>query len=88
MQNKQRYITEDGTRYLADITVFPCNCEVCSKYTPDELRQLESNEKINQLAIHNLYAIKLEVDKVKQAIHEGRLWEYVMKKAQSPSKII
>ena len=82
-----RYITGDGTRHLADITVFPCNCEVCSKYTPDELRQLETAEKINQLAIHNLYAIKLEVDKVKQAIYEGRLWEYVMKKARAHPRL-
>ena len=84
---KLRYITDDGTRYLKDITVFPCNCEICSKYTPDEFRQLDETEKINQLAIHNLYAIKLEVDKVKQAIHEGRLWEYVIKKARAHPKL-
>jgi len=84
---KLRYITDDGTRYLKDITVFPCNCEICSKYTPDEFRQLGETEKINQLAIHNLYAIKLEVDKVKQAIHEGRLWEYVIKKARAHPKL-
>jgi len=82
-----RYITDDGTRYLSDITIFPCNCEICSKYTPNEFRQLEETEKINQLAIHNLYAIKLEVDKVKQAIHEGRLWEYVIKKARAHPKL-
>lgn len=84
---QNRYITEDGTRNLSEIVVFPCNCEVCSKFTPDELRQLESSEKINQLAIHNLYAIKLEVDKVKQAIYEGRLWEYVIKKARAHPKL-
>ena len=84
---KLRYITDDGTRYLKDITVFPCNCEICSKYAPDEFRQLDETEKINQLAIHNLYAIKLEVDKVKQAIHEGRLWEYVIKKARAHPKL-
>ena len=84
---KHRYITDDGTRYLKDITVFPCNCEICSKYTPDEFRSLEATEKINQLAIHNLHAIKLEVDKVKQAIHEGRLWEYVIKKARAHPKL-
>ena len=82
-----RYMTDDGTRYLSDITVFPCNCEICSKYTPDELRQLEITNKINELAIHNLHAIKLEVDKVKQAIHEGRLWEYVIKKARAHPKL-
>lgn len=84
---KHRYITDDGTRYLKDIAVFPCNCEICSKYTPDEFRSLEATEKINQLAIHNLHAIKLEVDKVKQAIHEGRLWEYVIKKARAHPKL-
>jgi len=82
-----RYITDDGTRYLADIAVFPCNCEICTKYTPEEFRQLAETEKINQLAIHNLYSIKLEVDKVKQAIHEGRLWEYVIKKARAHPKL-
>lgn len=82
-----RYITEDGTRHLKDIVVFPCNCEVCSKYTPDELRKLENNEKINEIALHNLHAIKLEVDKVRQAIYEGRLWEYVLKKARAHPKL-
>jgi 7-cyano-7-deazaguanine tRNA-ribosyltransferase len=84
---QQRYITDDGTRYLKDIRIFPCNCEICSKYTPDELRQLEETDKINELAIHNLHAIKLEVDKVKQAIYEGRLWEYVIKKARAHPKL-
>ena len=84
---QSRYIAEDGTRNLSEIVVFPCHCKVCSEFTPDELRQLESSEKINQLAIHNLYAIKLEVDKVKQAIHEGRLWEYVVKKARAHPKL-
>ena len=83
----QRYITDDGTRYLSDIAVFPCNCMICSRYTPDELRLLETTERINQLAIHNLCAIKCEVDKVRQAIHEGRLWEYVMKKARAHPKL-
>ena len=84
---QNRYITDDGTRNLEEIDVFPCNCEVCTKYSPDELRNQESSEKINQLAIHNLFAIKLEVDKVKQAIHEGRLWEYVLKKARAHPKL-
>ena len=84
---QDRYITDDGTRYLSDIAVFPCNCEICSKYTPDELRQLKDQEKINEIAVHNLHAIKLEVDKVKQAIYEGRLWEYVLKKARAHPKL-
>ncbi len=84
---QERYITEDGTRYLKDIIVFPCNCEICTKYTPNELKQLEQKEKINEIALHNLHAIKMEVDKVKQSIHEGRLWEYVLKKARAHPKL-
>ena len=84
---QQRYITEDGTRYLKDIKIFPCNCEICTIFTPTELQELEVTDRINQLAIHNLHSIKLEVDKVKQAIHEGRLWEYVMKKARAHPKL-
>ena len=82
-----RYITDDGTRYLSDISIFPCNCEICSKYTPDEMRQLKGQEKINEIALHNLHSIKLEVDRVKQAIYEGRLWEYVMKKARAHPRL-
>ena len=84
---QSRYITDDGTRYLSDIKVFPCNCEICLKYSPEELRQLDEVKRTNELAIHNLYAIKLEVDKVKQAIYEGRLWEYVIKKARAHPKL-
>jgi 7-cyano-7-deazaguanine tRNA-ribosyltransferase len=84
---QERYITDDGTRNLSDISIFPCNCEVCTKYTPDELRQLEIHDKINEIALHNLHSIKTEVDKVKQAIHEGRLWEYVLKKARAHPKL-
>ena len=84
---QQRYITDDGTRYLKDIAVFPCNCEICSRYTPDQLRELETVARINALAVHNLYTIKLEVDKTRQAIYEGRLWEYVIKKARAHPKL-
>ena len=84
---QERYITEDGTRHISDISVFPCNCEVCSKYTPKELMQLNGTEKVNEVALHNLHAIKLEVDKVKQSIYEGRLWEYVLKKTRAHPKL-
>ena len=82
-----RYITEDRTMHLSKIPSFSCLCEVCSKYNPKELFSLNKDEKINKIALHNLYAIKSEVDRVKEAIHEGRLWEYVIKKARSHPKL-
>jgi len=82
-----RYIAEDRTKHLSKIPRFSCLCEVCSKYNPKELLLLNKDEKTNKIALHNLYAIKSEVDRVKEAIHEGRLWEYVIKKARAHPKL-
>jgi 7-cyano-7-deazaguanine tRNA-ribosyltransferase len=48
---------------------------------------MDEKEKKNMLALHNLISIKSEVERVKDAIFEGRLWEYVMKKARSHPKL-
>lgn len=82
-----RYIMEDRTAKLDEISYFSCSCEVCTQYTPKEIQALGSEEKINRIALHNLFAIKSEVDRVKEAIHEGRLWEYVLKKIRSHPKL-
>ncbi|MCK5904689.1 MAG: tRNA guanosine(15) transglycosylase TgtA, partial [Gammaproteobacteria bacterium] len=73
-----RYMEEDKTSRLADIRCFSCTCEVCTKFSPKEILSLESEEKVSKIALHNLFAIKAEVDRVKESIHQGRLWEYVM----------
>jgi len=83
----ERYITEDGTTHLNEISYFSCPCEVCTKFKPKEILSLSKDDKINNLALHNLYSIKAEVDRVKQAIHEGRLWEYALKKARAHPKL-
>lgn len=83
----QRYIAEDGTRRLDELEYLPCCCPVCTRYTPRELLGEEAAKRTRELALHNLYAIKLEVDKTKQAIHEGRLWEYVLKKSRAHTRL-
>ena len=82
-----RYILPYSTRRLNDLTYLPCSCEICAKYNVKELLELEDERRIHELAIHNLHAIKSEVDAVKQAIMEGRLWEYVMQKAMSHPRL-
>lgn len=82
-----RYITEDGTSHLGEMAYFSCTCEVCTRFKPGELLALPRDDKINKVALHNLYSIKAEVDRVKQAIHEGRLWEYAIKKARAHPKL-
>ena len=82
-----RVITEDGTRRLEELEYFPFDCEVSSRYKPKELLCMKKEERIDQIALFNLYSIKAEVDRVKQAIREGRLWEYTMKKARAHPKL-
>jgi 7-cyano-7-deazaguanine tRNA-ribosyltransferase len=82
-----RYIMEDGTSHLDELSYFPCTCEVCKSFKPKEIASLSKDDRINKVALHNLYAIKAEVDRVKEAIHEGRLWEYVIRKARSHPKL-
>jgi 7-cyano-7-deazaguanine tRNA-ribosyltransferase len=82
-----RVITEDGTRRLEELEYFPFDCEVSSRYKPKELLGMKKEERIDQIALFNLYSIKAEVDRVKQAIREGRLWEYTMKKARAHPKL-
>ena len=82
-----RVITEDGTRHLDELEYFPFECEVSQKFTPKELRQLKKDERTDLIALMNLYVIKSEINKVKQSIREGRLWEYVIKKARAHPKL-
>ncbi|HWY35427.1 MAG TPA: tRNA guanosine(15) transglycosylase TgtA, partial [Nitrosopumilaceae archaeon] len=39
-----RYIMEDSTMRLEDMSYFSCNCEVCSRHTPREIQSLENIE--------------------------------------------
>jgi len=78
-----RYITEHGTYRVNEMEYFPCECEVCSKYTPKELLQLDKRERTRLLAIHNLHVINREIKRVKEAIKEGRLWELIEERART-----
>ena len=70
-----RYMTDTGVYRLKELDYFPCNCPVCSKFTPEDLRELPKSERTRLLAIHNLHAIRRSIERAKQAIREGRLWE-------------
>jgi len=72
-----RYMTEYGVERLERLEYFPCECPVCSRYTPQQLREMPKQERTRLLALHNLYVIRKAIDRVRQAIREGRLWELV-----------
>jgi len=78
-----RYLTVYGTKKLEEMNYFPCNCPVCTKYTPQELREMDKAEREVILAQHNLYVSFQEIKTIKQAIKENSLFELVEKRVRS-----
>jgi 7-cyano-7-deazaguanine tRNA-ribosyltransferase len=72
-----RYMTAQGTAKLEELEYFPCNCPSCYKNTPESVRRLLLREREHFLASHNLHSCFGELQVVKQAIVDGRLWELV-----------
>jgi 7-cyano-7-deazaguanine tRNA-ribosyltransferase len=80
---EDRYMTEYGTMRLGEMEYFPCNCPACVGRTPKEVRDELAADRTRVLAMHNLYVCMAEINRVKQAIISGRLWEYLRRKSQS-----
>ncbi|MDX1371175.1 MAG: tRNA guanosine(15) transglycosylase TgtA [Nitrososphaeraceae archaeon] len=83
-----RYLYSNGTTRLDGLTFFPCSCPICNSFSPKELLSLDETSRTIELAKHNLYVLKTEVNSVKNAILEGRLWEYLMSKAHCHPKLM
>jgi 7-cyano-7-deazaguanine tRNA-ribosyltransferase len=83
-----RYMHPNGTSRLDKLTYLACQCPICVNIKVKEFVSLEHDEKVDKLAKHNLYVLKSEVLSVKQAIMDGRLWEYVAQKARAHPKLM
>ena len=83
-----RYMHPNGTSRLDKLVYLACQCPICINMKVKEFVSLERDEKIDKLAKHNLYVLRSEVLSVKQAIMEGRLWEYVGQKARAHPKLM
>ena len=83
-----RYMTPNGTVRLDELAYLSCQCPVCLSHTVQELHKMETDMRTIEIAKHNLYILKAEVEAVKQAIMDGRLWEYVMQKSRAHPKLM
>ncbi len=72
-----------GTKNLDEIEHLACHCPVCESYTASELKELPKKEQTKLLAEHNLWISYREIEKIKQAIKDGSLWELVERRARS-----
>lgn len=77
-----RYISSSRTYRLNEMAYFPCLCEICSKYEPKELLEIDRRERTRLLALHNLKILQASINEVKNSIKEGRLWELLEKKSR------
>ncbi|HZT36165.1 MAG TPA: tRNA-guanine transglycosylase, partial [Nitrososphaera sp.] len=83
-----RYMHPSGTARVDELSYLPCQCAVCSSWSASDMRSAAYEERTVAIAKHNLYVLKSEVDSVKQAIIDGRLWEYCMQKARAHPKLM
>jgi 7-cyano-7-deazaguanine tRNA-ribosyltransferase len=83
-----RYMHPNGTSRLDKLSYLSCQCPICINMTIREFVDLEYKDRTDKLAKHNLYILRGEVLSVKQAIMEGRLWEYVGQKARAHPKLM
>jgi 7-cyano-7-deazaguanine tRNA-ribosyltransferase len=82
-----RYMTPWGTEHLAALSVLPCSCRVCSRYTAQELGHLPDPERKTELARHNLAVLAAELRMISHAIESGRMWELVGMKARAHPRL-
>ena len=78
-----RYLTESGTLKVDKLDYLPCYCPICSKTDAKEFRELERQERVQRLAMHNLYVCFEELKRIKQAIKDGRLMELLEIRARA-----
>jgi 7-cyano-7-deazaguanine tRNA-ribosyltransferase len=77
-----RYMTPHGTLRLEDVNYLPCSCPVCRQHDAEGLKNATKAERERLLAEHNLHVCMTEIDAVKQAIHEGSLYDLVERRAR------
>jgi 7-cyano-7-deazaguanine tRNA-ribosyltransferase len=83
-----RYMTSFGTRRLFEMREKVCFCPACERYTLKEMTSLPSDERFNLIARHNLYTCLNEIQLIKQAMYEGRLWELVEVRARTHPRLL
>jgi 7-cyano-7-deazaguanine tRNA-ribosyltransferase len=83
-----RYMTEWGVKQIEELDYLPCDCPICLSVDVDELKTMAGEERVGLLARHNLYMIRREMNAIKQAIRENRLWELVQQRARAHPKVL
>jgi 7-cyano-7-deazaguanine tRNA-ribosyltransferase len=82
----RRYLTAHGSYRLDELTELPCSCEICRRHTVQEISGSPEVERL--LALHNLFVTLAEIARIREAIHEGTLWELVDDRCRSHPRLL
>ena len=85
---EDRYLTPTGTVRLEELKYDVCVCPVCRENPPSRLMEKPRKEREALLARHNLYVSLMEIQTIRQAIFEGRLWELLEMRARSHPSLL
>ncbi|MDD1777804.1 MAG: tRNA guanosine(15) transglycosylase TgtA [Candidatus Helarchaeota archaeon] len=83
-----RYLTVNGTFRFESLEEFPCVCPVCIKNTPQDLREMPTQQREYLLAKHNLYVTIEEIKRIHVALRENCLWELVQERVRAHPALI
>ncbi len=83
-----RYLTPHGTKKLQELHYLPCNCPVCSKNTPNGLQKMSKEDRGRLIGEHNLWVSFEEMRKIKQAIKEKTLFEFVERRIRGHPNLV
>ncbi|MBQ2352853.1 MAG: tRNA guanosine(15) transglycosylase TgtA [Methanobrevibacter sp.] len=78
-----RLLSTRGTFKLENLQEMPCSCEVCTNYTPDDLRAMPKEQRRDLIAQHNLHVSFAELRLIRQAIYDGNLMELVEERCRA-----
>ncbi|WP_319580549.1 tRNA guanosine(15) transglycosylase TgtA [uncultured Methanospirillum sp.] len=81
-----RYMTTHGSYHLHELTYLPCACQVCSTHTAETLQKSSDKERL--LALHNLHVTLAEINRIRQAIKDGVLWELVDERCRGHPQLL
>ena len=80
---EERLMYSTGTRFLRDLHDLACHCPACSSTSIEELKRATPRERTKKIAEHNLFVLLREIKSIKNAIHEGSIWEYAEMRARA-----
>ena len=82
-----RLLTPEGTVKLAGLNEWPCHSSALFTYTPDEVREMNKDERSTLLAHHNLEITQAELARCREAIRKGKIWQLAEERSHCSSRL-